>query len=1232
MWKSSLSIASLQDIRLRTPLLGVAAGLSVVLLSVAVPAFTQQTASANPARIIETVDDSALATLTGNVHPLARPEFDRGAAPLSQPMQHMQLVLRHSPAQEANLEGFLKSVQAKGSPNYHKWVTPEQFGALYGPADADIETLTDWLTNHGFTVNRVAKGRVAIDFSGSAAQVEDAFHTSIHSYQEGGTEFIANTSDPQIPSALWPVVAGITHLNTFPETPLYVEGRPGTFNQSSHRFEPIASSGGLQPDFTGQNGEGATILYTVAADAATIYDTPNKTLNANFSGGATYDGTGVNIGIIGLSAIDTTIVGNYRGHFLGDHKVPVVFNIDNVSDNGLDTESYIDNEISGALAPGASVYYYAATDLGTAWQTAIEDNKIDILSLSYLSCEMALGSSGNTAVYKSWQQAAAQGITVFVAAGDTGPANCDYQRNSQGNLATSATQGFAVNGYASTPYDIAVGGTDFDVLKENFGQYVGTTTTQTNLFRTALGYIPEATWNDSTMNNTTLSENVPWSVSSGNQNIYAGAGGASNCATFTSTGACTGGYGKPEWQKGNGVPNDNARDLPDISLFSGREFYSAAWGVCDNRSGTINGATVTLDCAPDSSGSFYVDGLDGTSSSAPAFAGIMALVVQKAGERQGAAAGTLYSLFNTNPSIFHDITDGNNSVACTINAMDSANCVANALGNDFENGFNAGPGYDLATGLGSVDVTALVNSWVDISLLSVASTSMSPAAITAGGSGTSTITVSPGGGFTGAVNLTCAVSGPSGASSPATCSLSPTPITISGTTAATSTLTVATSSMTTPGSYTITVSAADVATGDVTASASVTATVGSAGSIALSGTSVAAITAGSTGTSTISVTPSGGFTGAVDLTCSVSGPSGATSPATCSLSPALITISGTAAATSTLALATTATTIPGSYNVAVNASDAVTGKVTASTSFTVTVKSAPSIAIAGTSISTIAAGSTGTSTISVTPGGGFTGAVNLTCSITGPSGAVPVPTCSLNPTTVTISGTTSTTSTLTVATVAKATPGKYAVTIDATASGGISAPPSTLDVAVAGFALTSTAATVSSPGSSGTSTITITPTNYTGAIGLGCVIASSPSGANGVDNPTCTVAPNMATIGSSEAPVTVTATVTTTASAATAAVAYPKTNRWSLAVDGAALACILFFGIPARRRSWRSMLGLLVVLSAMAGLACSGSVTLGPTTPATPGTSPGVYTFAVVGTDTVTSTTTASTVFTVTVQ
>ena len=291
----------------------------------------------------------------------------------------------------------------------------------------------------------------------------------------------------------------------------------------------------------------------------------------------------------------------------------------------------------------------------------------------------------------------------------------------------------------------------------------------------------------------------------------------------------------------------------------------------------------------------------------------------------------------------------------------------------------------------------------------------------------------------------------------------------------------------------------------------------------------------------------------------------------------------------------------------------------AGSSGTVVVTSVPGLAISGTSIAPIAAGTSATSTVTVTPSAGFAGAVNLTCSVAGPAGANSPPTCSYKPTSVTIAGTATQTSTLTVATTAATTAASYTVTITAAdaATGKITAN-GTVAVTVSFFTLTSTAATVSSPGQAGNSTITITASNYTGTISLGCVIASQPSGANGVNNPTCTVSPTTATIGSSEAPVTATATIATTAPASSSALANPKTNGWSLAADGAALACVLLFGIPARRRGWRSMLGLLVVVSALAGIGCGGGVVIPPNKPSVPGTSPGVYTFAVVGTDTTT--------------
>lgn len=110
-------------------------------------------------RITEAVDNEKRVALRGNTYPLARPENDRGAAPDSLPMERMLLVLTRSPEQEAALTTLLDEQQDKSSPNFHRWLTPEQFGQQFGPADADIQAVTGWLTSQGFRVNSVAKGR-----------------------------------------------------------------------------------------------------------------------------------------------------------------------------------------------------------------------------------------------------------------------------------------------------------------------------------------------------------------------------------------------------------------------------------------------------------------------------------------------------------------------------------------------------------------------------------------------------------------------------------------------------------------------------------------------------------------------------------------------------------------------------------------------------------------------------------------------------------------------------------------------------------------------------------------------------------------------------------------------------------------------------------------------------------------------------------------------------------------
>ncbi len=1222
---------------------------SIAVLSVAVLGLSALGQSLVQDRIVQPVDDSQRITLVGNVHPLANAKYDLGAAPVSQPMNHVELILQRSAAQEAALDNFLASVQNRNSPNYHKWLTPEQFGKLYGPSDDDVAKLTTWLGGKGFTVNEVAPGRTHIDFSGSVGQVQSAFSTSIHSFNANGVQFLANTSNPQIPAAFGPVVAGVAHLNTVPLKPAHVKGFAAKYNPATQRIVPITSTNGLHPNLTEQDEDGNNYLVAVPADVATIYDTPNSKYNASASSSTTYDGTGVIIGIAGQSSIETSIVANYRTLFIGDAKVPTVFNPDNVGDvPGDDTESYLDNELAGSMAPGASLYFYTEpeADGGVfyAAQLAIEANAVDILSISYGDCESDQGNSANAAINASWQQAVAQGITVLVSTGDTGSAGCDVAQDSEGNNITEASGGLAVNGLASTPYNVAVGGTDYDVLANNFGTYVSTPSnggSASTFYRTAKSYIPEDSWNDSPITNATVAQNVPLASNpnfAANANISGGAGGKSSCIVQTGSGvdggggyappaSCSSGYPKPSWQTGTGVPNDSVRDVPDVSLLAGDGSYAALWAVCDN---TSDGQGGTLDCVLATNGDFENDAVGGTSTATPAWASILALARQKTGGRLGQAAQTLYTLFNGSSSatIFHDVTTGNNSVPCTQSTLNAASCLENTAGYFFESGYNTNAGYDLATGIGSVDVTALVNGWSSSSTLITPTLTLTPSA--------TTITTAE------ALTVAVTVAGPSGSATP-TGSVT---LTAGTYTSAAATLTSGAASITVPagtfaaGSYTVQVTyTPDTTSSGVyfsgSASTALTVTQGAAPGFTIAGSAINVLP-GASGSTMLSVTPSGGFTGGINLTCSVSGPSGAASVPTCSLSPALVTITGTAAATTTLNIVTTATTTAGTYTVTVNGADVATGKVTGTVPISLSV-GVPSISLAAQGVLiTLPLATSSTGTVTVTPGGGFTGAVNLTCAITTPAGA----TCSLSPTPVTISGSAAATSTLTV-TIASTTPtGNYTFTVNAAdaATGKITASASPV-LTVGGTPVTDaitlgspTAATVSSPGQSGTSTFSVT-TNYAPAtINFSCVLATAPSGANTSYNPGCTLP--AVTVSKAGTAATATATFSTTASTS-GALTYPKTqqktDRWYEAAGGAALACVLFFGIPARRRGWRSMLGLLVFLVTMAGVGCGGGGGNSGGGGST-GTTTGTYTFTVTGTDSVTSSITSTATVTVTVQ
>jgi trimeric autotransporter adhesin len=720
------------------PLHHASAGLAVTLFAVAVGADTLRAQSPRP-RITAPVDDSVRITLPNSVPALARAEYDLGEEPASTPMKHVQLLLSRAPEQQARLERDLQEIEDKSSPSYHKWLRPEQFGARYGAAEADIAAVGGWLESQGLSGIAVPKARTTIEFSGSVGLIEQVFHTSIHSFRRGGEEFIANLTDASIPAAFAPVIAGIVHLNTIEPRSFLVPGPSGHYDAASKRLVPVdkqPATGGAQPLYTGTL-QGAPFLYLGPADAATMYNTPNSKLNANFGGGASYDGAGVTIGIVGDGAVDTTIVANYRKLFLGDTKVPTVTNVDCCDSTNGQNEAYLDTEVSGALAPGASLHLYLDSSIPKAITAALDDNTIDILNVSFGICEKNAGTE-NQILLGDWQQASMQGIAVVTASGDSGSAACDSKDNEE------ASDGLAVSGYTSTPYDISVGGTDTWGLVGDYSTYASSTNTASDFYRTLLKPIPESVWND------WLASPGPIATATATRmNINGGGGGASSCSTQSDTDACISGYAKPSWQSGAGVPNDGVRDVPDVALMAGPGYDSAAWLLCSVDNG---------ECTAETTGGFSFGGVGGTSAAAPAFAGMLAMVQQKTGDRLGQAVGELYTLYRSFGSrIFNDITLGNNAPPCYAPTADlpSPNCVKNKAGNYFESAYNAGPGYDRASGLGSVNATNLVEFW-GAGALSAATVTVKPASSTIfrGDSLTVEVSVSGSGGTpTGKVTL-----------------------------------------------------------------------------------------------------------------------------------------------------------------------------------------------------------------------------------------------------------------------------------------------------------------------------------------------------------------------------------------------------------------------------------------------------------------------------------------------
>lgn len=748
--------------------------LAAILISL-IPSLTSAQTNSVRSRITAAIDERDLIVLRGDTHPSALQEFDRGPAPLNIPLNRMLLLLRRSAEQEASLEALLEQQQFKSSPSYRAWLTPEQFGRQFGPSDQDIQIITSWLQSHGFQVNRVANGRVTIEFSGTAGQLKQAFHTEIHRYGIGDKEYWANSTDPEIPSALAPVIVGIASLHNFPRKPLHriagVFSRP----KGTSIYHPLRPQLAGVPLFNG--GENCGLLggscYALAPyDFATIYN-----ILPLWNATAPIDGTGQTIAIVGQSDIYLQDVTDFRSGF--GLPAPNLNIINNGPDPGKlategdELESDLDVEWSGAIAKGAIIDFVvsastnstAGVDLSAEY--IVDNNVAPILSESYGACELDLGTAGNEFYNQLWQQAAAQGITVFVATGDSGASVCDRG-------AATVTDGLSVNGIASTPYNVAVGGTDFNDLQNPTMYWNSTNNPVTQA--SAKGYIPEMTWNDSCTNSEffQLTGDVgAENDCNDNSSVYwpaflapvGGSGGTSNCTTSTnqSVSSCAGGYAKPSWQTGTGVPNDGKRDLPDLSMFAGDGLNAHFYVVCET---DIYGGCPNNEV-------FNVVGIGGTSAPTPALAGIMALVNQKTQSRQGNANFVFYPLAaqpgascssagTTGSScIFYDVTTGTIAMSCQ---TASPNCVTNVTGHQegVLSGYSTAAGYDLATGLGSINVSALVNNWSSVSFEPTVSTlSLSPTTqITHGSPVNVNITVGPKTGMgmpTGLVSLLTSV-------------------------------------------------------------------------------------------------------------------------------------------------------------------------------------------------------------------------------------------------------------------------------------------------------------------------------------------------------------------------------------------------------------------------------------------------------------------------------------------
>ncbi len=793
------------------------------LLAAGIMAAASLHAQTPAVRIRAEISSAQMAVLKGSQHPMAQPAWDAGRMPSNYPLQGMTLFFQRSAAQEADLKALLEAQQNPASALYHQWLTPDQYAARFGMAQADLDTVQSWLQQQGFAIESVSRSHNAIHFSGTVGQVEQAFQTQMHYYMVNGQKNFAPSTALSIPAALSGIVLNVGNLDTFRPQAHVISTNHNTF----------------RPGFTSAT---TSHVFYAPGDIQTVYDMKALT-------GAGTTGVGQSIAVLGQSEVSVSDVEHFQSAAGLTVKDPTQVLVPGSGtpafSPGDEGESDLDLEWSGSTATGAEIFFVYTgnnTNYGVfdSAQYAVDNRIANILTLSYGACELGITTTNFQQLDAIGSQAASQGQTFVASSGDQGSTSC------YGVTSLTATQqaALSVNYPASSQYVTGVGGSEITSADDAVGTY-WTAANGSDLINSATKYIPEVSWNDDSTTGCTSSTGVSIGC------LSSSGGGVSSFYTT-----------KPAFQKNvPGIPNDNKRDVPDVSLYSSPALPGYLFCTSDTSdwapaSGANPAQQNSCNQGFRDSATGYLTVAGGTSFAAPIFAGMVAILNQSANypTGQGLLNTALYSLASnstTYAAAFHDVVSGNN------------NCLAGAtVCPSGPIGYSAGTGYDLVTGLGSVDLAVLAGKWTLGTSTAVATTTTLTAATLTPSASTNdavTITVASATGATvPSGNVTLQIDG---GSSNGGSTVAAQPISASGT------LTY-TANFSTTGVHQVLAQYA----GDATHAASVGViqlTIGGGGAspgISLSASpTTLTVSRGTSGPESITVTPAGGYTGTVDV-------------------------------------------------------------------------------------------------------------------------------------------------------------------------------------------------------------------------------------------------------------------------------------------------------------------------------------------------------------------------------